>query len=242
MQIHIDRFISHAAKVITMTFVVVITLYGCNGYKYLELTVVEPGDLQKSLQSTYNKVTDLRINGTMGPSDTEYLIELATNSDILTQLDFSNCDIKLPHHAFAGCTYIKSVIMPRFSMLAIPHQMFSGCTNLTQVQLPVACISIEENAFKNCASLSQIVLPSSLDNIKDGAFVGCTNLAEIYCMATIPPQCNSQCFSQTNPNVCLYVPKGCIDLYRKASGWNRIKNMAELKDSNMANDTNWKKH
>ena len=52
----------------------------------------------------------------------------------------------------------------------------------------------------------------------------------------------SQCFSQTNPNVCLYVPKGCIDLYRKASGWNRIKNMSELKDSNMANDTNWKKH
>lgn len=244
MQRLIVTSIQNKTKAINMAFVSILMLIlcGCNGYKYIELDVVNPGELQNALQKESNKVTDLRITGSIGQSDTEYLIELATSSDILTQIDFSNCNIQLPHHAFAGCTYIKSVVMPQFSMLSVPHHMFSGCTNLTNVQIPLECISIEEDAFKNCTSLLQIVLPSSIDNIQQGAFDGCTNITDIYCEATIPPQCTNQTFSQIANTVHLFVPKGCLDLYKKALGWNRIKNIVELKDSDRIIDTNWKKH
>lgn len=227
---------------LVLTTILFFTLYGCNGYRFIELNVSNAGELQNYLQKESNKVTDLRLTGTVGDTDTDFLIDLATSSDILTQLDFSNCDIKLPHHAFAGCTFVKSVIMPKTSMLSVPHHMFSGCTSLINVQLPENCINIEEEAFKNCSSLQQIILPNSIDIIKDGAFDGCSNLMNIYCEATIPPQCNNQSFSLIASTVNLFVPKGCSELYRKAVGWNRIKNIFELKDSSALIDTNWKNH
>lgn len=237
-----EKYILNATKALSFAAFAFFSLHSCNGYKYLELTAVNPGDLKQTLQSKGNNATDIRINGTITQADTDYLIELATSSDILTQLDLSNCDIKMPHHAFAGCTFIKTVYLPKLNMLSIPHHMFSGCTSLSNVKLPDECIIIEENAFKNCSSLTQITLPASIDIIKDGAFCGCSNLKFIYCEATIPPQCNSQCFADIPSDVCLYVPKGCVELYKKAIGWNKINNMIGVKESIFLSDTNWKKH
>jgi hypothetical protein len=72
--------------------------------------------------------------------------------------------------AFAGCTSLKSVTLPR-NLKTIPYGMFGDCSSLETITLPAGLEQIEERAFANTA-LKSIVLPDRITRIKEGAFAG----------------------------------------------------------------------
>lgn len=72
-------------------------------------------------------------------------------------------------HAFAGCTSLRSVIIPN-SVTEIGEMAFVNCSGLTNVEIPSSVKEIGEGAFYNCTGLTHIVLPESLTEIKDNTF------------------------------------------------------------------------
>lgn len=65
--------------------------------------------------------------------------------------------------------------------------------------------------FYGCSSLEAIVLPESTTRIGNYAFDGCNKLTSIVCLATTPPNYN------TNPlpsSVNMYVPDESVDAYK----------------------------
>lgn len=202
---------------------------GCIKYNYLAFTSNQPGEVTERLSKISNKVTDISISGEMGVTDTQTLIELAMESDILTRIDLSDCNVKLPHHAFAGCAYLKDVKLPNYNMEVIPHHMFSGCTSLSYIRIGSNCRIIEDNAFSNCTSLQTLYLPESVEQIGKESFKDCLSISSITCASKTPPTCSSYSFLNVNNDCKLLVPKGSASQYRNAVGWEKFKNIEEVK-------------
>ena len=88
--------------------------------------------------------------------------------------------------------------------------------------------------------LTKITIGENVEVIDKWAFQG-NDLEEIYCNATKPPLIihNESNISSDwiapatyrrdcTEEIILYVPKGCIDAYKKADGWNIINNIKEM--------------
>lgn len=93
---------------------------------------------------------------------------------------------------------------------------------------------INEYMFRGCATLQKITLPKSARDIWLNAFVGCESLKEIHLLASVPPMLKIgenqsydknyyDCFTKST----LYIPKGTIELYKKADGWKEFDNIVE---------------
>ena len=116
-----------------------------------------------------------------------------------------------------------------------------------------AVTAIENSAFENNTKLVSISIPASVTYIADRAFAGCTSLEEIYVYKEEPIELTAQSqlsnslqigftadateagtsglpvFEGVNKETCiLYVPKGCAEKYRDASGWNEFSNIVEF--------------
>lgn len=216
------------------------TLIGCKGYSYVSLNLSQPGEFSTKIGSISDKVTDLSIKGSFNNTDTQQLIDIATSSDLLTSIDLRNCDVELPHHAFAGCINLKRISLPT-SMKGIPHHLLSGCTSLKEVKIPSNYKVIGDDAFSNCTSLEKIEIPATLESIENYAFRGCNNLKEIRCSATVPPTCTNYCFNDIAKECKLVVPKGCGNIYHNAIGWEKINNIEEAKNV-IIEPTSWDKY
>lgn len=60
--------------------------------------------------------------------------------------------------AFAGCTKIKSIVLPPDTALYIYEYAFAGCTGLTSINLPSNTMSIYDFAFDGCTSLEEFTV------------------------------------------------------------------------------------
>ena len=84
-----------------------------------------------------------------------------------------------------------------------------------------------------------VIIPKSVVEVGD-AFKKCEIMGKIYCLSEVPPITNDSSFHKdliernyekdTWPAV-LYVPEGCIEIYRKAPGWRRFKNIKSLEEA-----------
>lgn len=110
-------------------------------------------------------------------------------------------------NAFAGCTTIKSIIIPfiggsledaeAFSYVfgkipttlstvtitgevSIAKDAFRGITSLKSVTLNEGVTTIAEGAFADCSVLAEIVLPKSVTAIEKDAFANCRKLISVY--------------------------------------------------------------
>lgn len=212
-----------------ITIAVSVVLIGCISYRFLAFHSTLAGEVADRLPSASDKVTDICISGIMGQEDVQALTELALQSDILTRIDLSQSNAILPHHAFAGCSFLVDVKLPKLSMTMVPPHCFSGCTNLIAVLLPAACASVEESAFSNCRNLTSICLPETVEFVKKDVFKGCESLKTFTCKAKVPPACEKNALSGISTSCKLWVPKGTSSLYRNAIGWEKFSLIEEYK-------------
>ncbi len=63
--------------------------------------------------------------------------------------------VGIPANAFAGCTALKAVELPK-TIKNIQNGAFSGCTSLTSFQIPVATTQIGKGILANCSSLTSV--------------------------------------------------------------------------------------
>ena len=119
------------------------------------------------------------------------------------------------------------------------NTLIAGCQNTV---IPESVTSIEANAFYHCYSLTSITIPNSVTSIGDRTFYYCYSLTSITCEAETPPTLGSDAFDGVSKSIPVYVPCGCVEAYKAASGWyvfNNIQDpLAEYSISLIINDSN----
>lgn len=155
-------------------------------------------------------------------------------------------DITQLNGTFAGCKYIKSIIIPN-SVTSIGSGTFCDCSSLTEITLPNSIKYIGGNVFNGCSALRKINLSDSLEKIGNNAFLGCTELNEItlpYTLKSIGHPSFSGCTQLSNivslnpvppyttgplsydtsffEKTKLYIPESGITAYIGAPGWNEF--------------------
>lgn len=170
---------------------------------------------------------------------------------------FSAVD-SLQENAFKGTTALRSIVIPRWVEYIAPKTFMDcvalerlsveennydynspansnaiigdgrtlvvGCKNTI---IPENINRIGEYAFYGRIGLENINLP--ITDIKDYAFYGCSDIKNITVSRTYPSRIAENVFSDTTYNTALlYVPVGCVDVYRNTAGWSIFKNISEI--------------
>lgn len=159
---------------------------------------------------------------------------------------------------FAGCTKLADVNFPEelerigfdafyltnlkevdlskcHNLKTIEYYAFGSCSSLQSVKLPEGLKLIECGAFENTA-LQEITIPSTVDSIDNRAFSVCKDLKTYRCMGQTPPRMKDLGIREMNmglvhsPLQTLYVPKGCLEVYRKAPYWREFNEILEMDD------------
>ncbi|MDE6197120.1 MAG: leucine-rich repeat domain-containing protein [Muribaculaceae bacterium] len=92
----------------------------------------------------------------------------------------------------------------------------------------LANFSIEYAAFVYCQSLTSVTIPSSVNHIKVSAFHGCNKLQTIYNQNPTPQSLGKDVFYEVPRDVVVYIPKGSLDKYTEAKGWNYFTDFREM--------------
>ena len=97
-------------------------------------------------------------------------------------------------------------------------------TDAKIIKIPDTVKEIASCAFHSSNGIEKVYIPASVSTIRAGAFYYCTNINEVYSYALEPPVTPKEESKSEDPweysnrsNATLYVPKGCIDLYREVS-------------------------
>lgn len=104
----------------------------------------------------------------------------------------------------------------------------SGCRNST---IPNDIVEIGKHAFERGVA-GPLRLPASVTTIDASAFFYCP-LTMIYSFNPVPPtmcvqnEINSS-FAHVSREIPVYVPTGCVEAYRNASGWDEFPNIVEM--------------
>lgn len=108
---------------------------------------------------------------------------------------------------------------------SIGNMAFYGCNTLTTISIPSSVTSIGVSAFAFCTGLTHISIPSGVTSIGDMAYYGCTALSYITCNAANPPSCGTNCFTNVDKTIPVYVPVGHITSYQSAFVWSEFSNI-----------------
>ena len=88
---------------------------------------------------------------------------------------------------------------------------------------------IANYAFETCSGLTSVSIPSSIIHIGLDAFENCRNLTEITSYNMIPPGgAGASTFWYVDKTIPVYIPMGCTNAYRNASGWSGFTNYIEI--------------
>jgi len=141
---------------------------------------------------------------------------------------------------FSGCYNLKEI---RFAegAVSVPTRLTYNAENVENVVLPSSIRSIEEQAFYN-SKVTRLILPESLAYLAPLSCAKMTQLKEIYCLSTIPPLAINKAINSnslasafgdasntgTDRRVTVFVPRGCVESYRQALGWEWFSDFREF--------------
>lgn len=152
---------------------------------------------------------------------------LFANCTSLTSIDIPDSVTEIGQNAFGGCTGLTSINIPN-SVTEIGSTAFRECTSLTSIVIPNSVTRIKDWTFGECTSLSSVKIPESMWIIDRNAFSSCKSLTRLYSYVAYPPIAYYETFAEVPADAVVYVPKGCIDVYSAAEGWNRFSDFREM--------------
>ena len=87
--------------------------------------------------------------------------------------------------------------------------------------------NIVGSPFADLTNLKKLTIEGNTD-LGFSTFTTCASLTEIHCLSELPHKVYSSSFSDAVRNSCVvYVPKGCVDIYRNNSDWGMFANIVE---------------
>ena len=125
-------------------------------------------------------------------------------------------------HAFDGCTGLKTIVTTS-ALRNIGEAAFAGCVKLTGIHLPDGLTAIGAKTFEGCVTLTALTLPATLQSIGDRAFAGCTKLKEVTCESLHPQviQLGKELFEDVDlTNAHLNIAQGTEAYYASTAPWN----------------------
>ena len=149
----------------------------------------------------------------------------------LTSVTIPTSVNSIEYYAFRDCNNLNSIkiadiaswcAIQRISWFEYPYNLYLNDTLITNVEIPDGVTEIGSLSFRNCISLSSIVIPKSVNSVGMDAFNGCINLQTIYVLPTTPFSINYWSFSNIHDNAVVYVPLGCVDVYKSTPDWNKL--------------------
>ena len=88
--------------------------------------------------------------------------------------------------------------------------------------------SIGSNAFYSCEGLTSITIGNSVTSIGDYACAYCIALTEIKSYIQEPFATSSNCWTNVDKSIPLYVPYGTKEMYQNTDGWKEFTNIIEM--------------
>jgi hypothetical protein len=97
---------------------------------------------------------------------------------------------------------------------------FLYCIGLFSVTLAAGITYLDDYTFIMCSALETITIPASVTALGKQTFLGCA-LKEIHFLGLTPPtvETGNDPFSDTYPNLTIYVPAAAVSAYQAADGW-----------------------
>jgi len=138
------------------------------------------------------------------------------------------------------------------TLTSIEEYAFRNC-RMQVLELPSTISEIKKGAFYG-AQFETIILPEQLELISYGLLQNCKNLTSVtlgkrtnylsgYCFdgcplqhlyvttEDLPPICQAETFTETLfKNCTLYVPRGCLTMYRNSTYWGKFEKITERTD------------
>lgn len=138
--------------------------------------------------------------------------------------------IELDCESIGGWFYknadFKEVILGN-NVKVIGNDAFYGCDGLTSITIGNSVASIGDEAFAWCDGLTSITIPNSVTSIGEGAFDYCGGLTSVYVKWNTPIEWHDYFGYETCEKATLYVPKGSLEAYKAADGWNEFEDIRE---------------
>lgn len=116
------------------------------------------------------------------------------------------------------------------TVTAVARRAFILTERLSEVVLPLALVSIGDEAFYS-SGLRSVVIPAAVENIGKEAFLYSHNLVSVTVERPDPLPIHRYTFADKHqaPIPCmLYVPEGAKEAYAGADGWNLLGGVAEI--------------
>ena len=137
---------------------------------------------------------------------------------------------------FSGCTSLTSIEIPA-SVETFAANAFNGCTSLKTVTfekgsqlLMVDGYYMDNGAFVGCRALTTVDMSACTQVTEIGGYIFYEDSQlQLFKIGTrTPPSCGYNVFMGINSYSVLKVPAGCVDAYKKATGWNKFTTISEL--------------
>jgi len=188
------------------------------------VNVINVGTLT-TLLTTQEKstVTNLTVTGNVDARDVKCITYELSN---LSTVDISNTSIQA-YSGTDGPFYLMDIIYPanEFPELSF-FVKYIKKPNIKSLLLPLTLTSIG-GASIEYTGISSILIPNKVTNIKKTAFQYCADLKTVVTLNTTPPTLEDASVFQGSPISTIYVPIGCVSVYKNTTGWSAYTNILE---------------
>lgn len=143
----------------------------------------------------------------------------------LTSIDINNVT-EIGDMAFEYCAGMKYASILKAK--SVPKSTFENCIALEKLVLPYEWTSEFKVDFSTLSALNTLYIGEKTTTIPDGAFHKNANLDNMYSNATTPPASGDIIIYSPGLQGTLYVPKGCLDAYKKVDEYCGFRSFQEL--------------